>query len=86
MYRKTHVRCRSCEARRTLARHPNHYQIVPACRYCGARSWRVVRWQKTRTCNCPGYWFPHHEARGRCIYNPNWSESLYDEPAPYEPL
>ena len=38
-YRRTPCRCRNCYKRKTLARHPDHYKIVPACPRCGNRTW-----------------------------------------------
>jgi|GEM_PF-2046943 len=65
------VRCSCCEARRTLRRHPDHYQHPPRCR-CGSRRWRVD-WFRTAgiekrryTCRCIGYPFPHRRG-SNCV-------------------
>lgn len=34
-------RCKKCYKRKTLARQPEHYKIIPACPSCGNRSWWV---------------------------------------------
>lgn len=76
MYQKTNCRCRKCQARKTLNRHPDNYIIIPRC-FCGARDWRVdhyrmnkeyLKWRKEK-CHCPGYDFPHRKGGGWCFHN-----------------
>lgn len=68
-------RCRRCEARRRLPKHPDEYVRPPRCRNCGARTWRVDRYrddgreQRGHTCRCEGYSFPHFRGRGYCLSN-----------------
>ena len=37
---KTHARCRHCQARKKLSKHPLEYRVQPRCHNCGARNWR----------------------------------------------
>ncbi|MGN6701479.1 MAG: hypothetical protein ACTHKB_00770 [Burkholderiaceae bacterium] len=55
-----HVRCRQCETRRVLPKHPEEYLRLPPCRHCGAKSYRVDKWMNRRntlamSCGCAGY-------------------------------
>lgn len=62
-----HVRCRKCQARRVLSKHPDDYKIFPVCRSpgCGSVSYRIDKWMMERNtsvhgpkalgCNCQGY-------------------------------
>lgn len=61
---KTHCRCRKCQARRALPKHPLEYLRQPKCRNCGARDFRVDAWANARPwrkrenlCWCDGIWF-----------------------------
>src|ERR1700761_8606140 len=71
---KYYVRCRKCETRRVLRKHPdtNHYDgyankwNIPKCRNCGAKSYRTVKRSKQVTCKCSGYWFPHRAGSKCC--------------------
>ncbi len=77
-WRKTHVRCRKCEARRALPRHPSQYVLQPRCRTpgCGARDYRPDKWMNQRNtsdfgkgsqgCACGGYWFKHRKGSLFC--------------------
>lgn len=77
------VRCRhaACQGRQTLARHPDAYVRLPACKRCGRKhGFRVDRHRervetgpgaRLRVCRCLGYSFPHALARGWCDHNPN---------------
>jgi hypothetical protein len=61
-----HVRCRKCQARRVLSKHPDAYALAPVCRSigCGSRAYRVDKWMMNRNtsatglnalgCNCGG--------------------------------
>lgn len=65
-----HVRCRRCEARKVLRRHPDQYEIQPKCG-CGHRSYRVDAWMMKRdtramACTCAGYWFWHRQGSLFC--------------------
>lgn len=66
---KVWTRCRRCLTRRVLKQHPDYYQIVPRCRCCGARDFRVVKKHRQVTCNCEGWWFPHRKGSKHCFYN-----------------
>lgn len=33
-------------------------------------------WQRSKPCNCSGYWFPHRLKSGTCVYNPNGLNAL----------
>lgn len=80
---RTHVRCRKCEARRVLSRHPDRYaRLAPVCRTpgCGSRDYRADKWMNNRNtgargsnaqgCNCGGYWFTHRRGSPWCHDNP----------------
>lgn len=73
MPRRHHVRCRKCETRRVLTRHPDEYYRLPSCRVCGAKSYRVDRWMMKRNthaqaCTCGGYHFWHRMGSLHCYY------------------
>lgn len=34
---RIHCRCRYCDTRRVLSKHPDEYEITPKCRVCGYR-------------------------------------------------
>lgn len=74
-----HTRCRKCGTRRVLPRHPDDYVRLPACRVCGAHSFRVDKWMMKRdtygqACTCGGYWFWHRRGSLWCYENPNRPE------------
>lgn len=74
---KIHCRCRKCETRRALRMHPDKYYVIPKCKVCGARDYRIDKWMNKRKsrkqiCFCDGYWFPHREKSKWCIHNPNY--------------
>lgn len=76
-----HTRCRKCQTRRVLARHPDEYIRQPACRVCGQRNYRVDQWMMKRNtfsqrCNCGGYWFPHRMGSTHCWHRPDGSARL----------
>lgn len=62
---RTRCRCRHCNRRRTLPRHPYLYEREPACPACGARSWAVDTYRQSgqeaaaTTCRCDGFPYPH---------------------------
>jgi hypothetical protein len=79
---RTPCRCRQCQGRQTLARHPDDYERVPACRNCGAKRWRVDGWMLRRktagqSCRCgggghyvnakSGYGWPHRIGSPHCL-------------------
>ena len=78
----SHVRCRRCGARRTLAKHPDTYMPgrAPRCRGggCRSREYRVDHYRQRhevgkhapKPCRCLGYSFPHYRGRGWCDHNP----------------
>jgi hypothetical protein len=75
---RCHVRCRKCQARRVLKRHPEtyfkwsakelaHVNRAPACNNCGAQDYRVDTWMNQRntramSCSCNGYVVLTHKA------------------------
>ncbi len=63
------VRCRRCNARRVLSKHPLDYKNLPCCGTCGTKDkgYRVVKLTKTITCSCMGYPFPHRYLSPNCI-------------------
>ena len=78
---RTHVRCRRCETRRVLPRHPDLYvRLMPVCTSpgCGSRDYRADKWMNQRNtsphgksargCNCPGWWFIHRKGSRFCWY------------------
>ncbi len=68
---RCHVRCRQCQARKVLKKHPEAYyrysvakgefvSYAPACANCGGRAYRADRWMNERdtrvtSCYCNGY-------------------------------
>lgn len=81
----SHVRCRKCEGRRTLPKHPDAYlRKPPRCRTPGCKSheYRVDRYRETKEIGshgrrCNGYHFPHYKGRGACLHNPE-AEKYHD--------
>lgn len=76
-----HVRCsrNKCQTRRTLKKLPHEYVIVPKCRGCGGRKYRVDKYRRDverqrKACTCPFYHYPHRLASGFCIHNRNVTE------------
>lgn len=80
---RVHVRCRKCEKRRVLPRHPDRYRRKPpSCQApgCGHRSYRVDKWMNERNtgtrgakawgCVCGGYHFTHRKGSPYCLDNP----------------
>ena len=73
-----HCRCRHCDARRVLAKHPDCYVRRPRCHLPGCPGkMRVDRWMQYRNtsprrgglgCTCGGYWFTHRRGSLRCWY------------------
>lgn len=64
-------RCRSCDTRRTLKKHPDEYVRPPRCESCGSRKWRWDRFRdkvekRKKPCHCTGYWFGHRKGSGWC--------------------
>ncbi len=84
---RVHVRCRSCETRRVLDKHPETYYRLPACTHCGAKDFRVDAWMnardtKTVACNCAGYvhmtrreW-PHRIGSPYCWYRKDGTQRM----------
>lgn len=64
------TRCRKCEKRTVMARHPDSYVRQPICERCESRSWRVVKRNRQETCCCDGYHFPHRSGSKCCINHP----------------
>lgn len=73
-FQRTPCRCRRCDVRKTLPRHPDNYIRVPKC-FCGSDEWRVdyyrihTEWG-VKGCDCQGYEFPHRRGGGWCLHNP----------------
>lgn len=81
MPRRHHCRCRRCETRRVLARHPDDYTRLPACRVCGAKDYRVDAWMMKRNtrrmaCTCGGYHFWHRIGSLYCHHRADGSVRL----------
>lgn len=84
MIGKYRCRCsrKVCQARRTIAKHPDEYVRPKRCRSCGKGRLRVDKYRNTgreqRKCGtckpdltgCCGYSFPHAKGRGWCDSNP----------------
>lgn len=67
--RRQRCRCRKCDARKTLTKHPDAYVRQPRCHNCGARDWRpTVRRQEN--CACGGYHFIHRKGSKFCEHHP----------------
>jgi hypothetical protein len=80
-----HTRCRKCETRRVLPRHPEKYERQPQCRCCGARDFRVDAWmmkRDTRTiaCTCSGYWFWHRRGSKYCWHRADGTSRVPGDP------
>lgn len=64
-YQRYRCRCRQCDGRRTLTKHPDFYVRLPRCIVCGGKDWRVDWYRTSRieakrtTCFCIGRAFPH---------------------------
>lgn len=77
-----HITSRTCDARKSLARHPNQYERQPKCPRCGARNWRVDRYRirkelpRQEKCYCSGYpqmaanGIPHRKGSRQCDHHP----------------
>lgn len=79
-----HVRCRNCETRRVLPRHPEQYERVPQCRCCGKRDFRIDKWMMNRNtrgmaCTCAGYWFWHRRGSLYCWHRADGSTREYGD-------
>lgn len=64
-------RCSRCEARVTLAKHPDEYVRPRKCWSCGSKKWRVDRFRKSTehkryACGCHGYGFIHRRGSKWC--------------------
>ncbi len=78
-------RCRKCDARKTLARHPDTYHPgrAPKCA-CGVRDWRVDPWMMGRntragSCYCPAYHFPHRKGSLFCWFRSDGSDRFPED-------
>lgn len=40
---RIHCRCRHCDTRRVLPKHPDEYKVIPQCRVCGKRTFKPKR-------------------------------------------
>jgi hypothetical protein len=75
-------RCRcsrkACQARKTLAKHPDDYAAgrTPRCPMCGNRKWRVDGWRHKhelhRYCWCNGAHYPHRYGSSVCLAHPHY--------------
>ncbi|AOY00128.1 hypothetical protein [Jeongeupia sp. USM3] len=82
-FRAHHCRCRHCQTRKKLRRHPDNYLMQPACPVCARRDWRVDNWMMRRdtramACRCGGYWFQHRQGSLACHYNANGTEREFE--------
>ncbi|WP_375591564.1 hypothetical protein [Chitiniphilus eburneus] len=89
-FRAHHCRCRHCQTRKKLARHPDHYLRQPACPTCGARDWRVDRWMMRRdthalACTCGGYRFWHRQGSLRCWFDASGKLRNFDHYLTHHP-
>lgn len=86
---KTHVRCKRCDRRRVLPRHPDAYsRMQPVCQGhgCGGRDYRADKWMNNRNtsdrglralgCACMGYSFKHRKTSPFCWYRADGSPRL----------
>jgi hypothetical protein len=92
LQRRHHVRCRKCDKRRVLRRHPEQYAVryLPKCE-CGAKDWRVDWWMMRRNtrlmgCTCAGYVWAgnmsgamHRRGSLRCYYRSDGSSREYGD-------
>ena len=64
------VRCRNCQARRVLHKHPTDYIHVPKCLTCGTcdKGYLIVKLTKTETCYCAGCHYPHRIRSNVCLF------------------
>lgn len=81
-------RCRKCEARQTLPKHPDNYIRPRRCWRCGHTGWRVDRWRRMTehrryACDCKGiegiYDFkgaPHRRKSLWCIHGKATEEQI----------
>lgn len=88
---RVHCRCRHCETRRVLKQHPDEYLIVPQCRVCGKRSFRVDGWMNRRNtramgCMCSGYSWAgnmtgamHRRGSKRCWFRADGTQRSYGD-------
>src|SRR6185503_651664 len=81
-----HCRCRRCETRRVLAKHPDEYRRQPTCA-CGARDWRTDAWMNKRDtsargmgCTCNGYHFTHRRGSRYCWYRADGTDRMPGDP------
>ena len=73
---KSFCRCRLCNARIVLSRHPDDY-IKPKKCGCGG-TYRIDKWQSSRpwrklVCNCDGYHFSHRISSPYCRFRKDGS-------------
>lgn len=80
-----HCRCRQCETRKVLAKHPDEFTRLPKCpkESCGARDWRTDAWMNQRDtglrgmgCACSGYHFPHRRGSKFCWYRQDGTQRM----------
>lgn len=77
-------RCRRCETRRTLSKHPDEYVRPPKCRNCGSpityvcADRRSKRDKRNHQCGCSGYHFTHRRGSKWCHKNPGIDELLQE--------
>jgi len=72
---RCHVRCRHCEKRRVLSKHPDAYRRLPACKGCGERDYRPDTWMNNRktppTCHADCRPYPHRRGTWYCKFLPS---------------
>lgn len=94
---RVHVRCRHCETRRVLRQHPDKYEVIPQCRVCGRRNFRVDAWMNKRNtramaCMCSGYAWAgnmtgamHRKGSKQCWYRADGSRREYGDADYFKP-
>lgn len=84
-----HCRCRQCDTRKVLAKHPDEFTRLPKCpkESCGARDWRTDAWMNGRDtslrgmgCACSGYAFMHRKGSKFCWYRTDGTDRLPGDP------
>ena len=73
-YSRWHCRCKTCNARFVLKKHPEDYKRKRKCEWCnGELKIDYYRQAKganegRKTCYCDGYYFPHRKSSKWCCH------------------
>ena len=85
------VRCKKCDKRRVLPKHPDEYSRPPKCSGCGHQEYSLSHWAnrrdtKAESCNCAGYvhmtrrvW-PHRRGSKYCWFRKDGSQRFEGDP------